>query len=168
MPAPGGRWKTHRTMRPHKVLPTLVAAALLATTGCGGDDGDDDESNGGSDATPAETILADAGLDICGDVQQQYSQSTVSEGATAVRAFAVAQDCGGKETSSDVIAVFQFADPGERDRAAAAAGTAFPRSVVMTSGALVIVAMGPNSGANADAVGKAYAEETGAQVSTTG
>lgn len=156
-------------MRSHKVLPTLVAAALLAATGCGGDDGDDESSsNGGSDATPAETILADAGLDICGDAQQQIAQSTISEGATAVRAFAVAQDCGGEETSSDVIAVFQYADPGERDRAAAAAGTAFPRSVVMTSGALVIVAMGPNSDANADAVGQAYADETGAPVTTTG
>jgi hypothetical protein len=155
-------------MRPHKVLPTLVAAALLAATGCGGDDGDDGESNGGADATPAETILADAGLDICGDAQQQIAQSTISEGATAVRSFAVAQDCGGKETSSDVIAVFQFADPDERDRAAAAAGTAFPGSVVMTSGALVIVTMGPNSDANADAVGQAYADETGAPVATTG
>ena len=155
-------------MRPHKVLPTLVAAALLASTGCGGDDGDDDSNANGSDATPAETILAEAGLDICGDAQQQIAQSTISEGATAVRAFAVAQDCGGEETSSDVIAVYQFADPGERDRAAAAAGTAFPRSVVMTSGALVIVAIGPNSDANADAVGQAYADETGAPVTTTG
>lgn len=152
-------------MTRRRLLPLALATAVLAFAGCGGDD-DGDSSSGGSGDDPAETILADAGLDVCGDAEEQIAQSTVSEGATAVRAFAVAEDCGGSETSSDVIAVYQFAQPGERDKAAAAAGVAFPRAVVMTSGALVIVATGPASEANADAVGSAYSESTGEPVST--
>lgn len=162
-----GSGETSPWMSSRRVLPPLLAAAALALAGCGGDDDDDESGSNGSEATPAETILADAGLDICGDAEQQFAQSTVGEGAQAVRTFAVAQDCGGSETSSDAIAVYQFGDPGERDKAAAAASAAFPRSVVMTSGALVVVAVGPNSEANADAVGQAYADATGSPVSTT-
>jgi len=52
------------------------------------------------------------------------------------------------------------------DSGAQKATTAYPNSVVMTSGALVIVVTGPQKDANAKAVGKAYTENTGSPVET--
>ena len=150
-----------------RLLPAVIAAAVLTVSGCGGDDGDgDDSGSGGSDATPAETILSDAGLEVCGEAQDQVAQSIGEEGVQNVRAFAVAKDCGGKKTSPDTITVFQFSSIDTRDKGAAAISAAYDRGVVMTSGALVIVAAGPNREANADAVGRAYTDSTGAPVET--
>jgi hypothetical protein len=153
------------TMRGRSALTVLLAAATFALAGCGDDDGDDSGSNG-SEARPAETILADAGLEICGEAQEQIAQSTVSEGVQNVQAFAVAKDCGGSETSPDTITVFQFSSLDTRDSGAAAIGAAYPRAVVMTSGALVIASTGPNRDANAERVGRAYTDQTGEPVTT--
>ncbi len=143
-----------------------LALTVVALAGCGGGDDDDSGSSGSSDR-PSETILADAGLEICGEDQEQIAQSTVSEGVQNFQAFAVAKDCGGSTTSRDVIAVFQFDSIDARDQGATAVAAKYPRAVVMTSGALVIASTGPNSEANADAVGKAYTDSTGEPVETT-
>jgi hypothetical protein len=144
-----------------KAIAMLLAALLLA--GCGGDD---DSDSGGSSADPADTILADAGLQVCSESQEQIAQSTVGTDFEAVRSFAVAKDCAGSETSPNTIRVFQFSSRASVDAGAAALEKAYPRGVVLTSGALVIVSTGPDSEANADAVGKAYEDSTGEPVQT--
>jgi hypothetical protein len=156
------------TVRTPKLLPALLAAAAFAFAGCGGDDDDDNGGSGssGSSENPAETILADAGLEVCGEVEDQLLQSIGEEGAQNVRAFAVAKDCGGSETSPDTITIVQFDSLDSRDKTAAEIGTAHPRTIVMTSGALLIVSAGPNREANADAVGQAYTDSTGEPVTT--
>src|SRR5215217_622395 len=79
-----------------------IALVSVALAGCGGDDDDNGSSSGGGNsARPAETILAGAGLEICGEAQDQYAQSIGDEGPQNVQAFAVADDCGGKKTSAD-------------------------------------------------------------------
>jgi hypothetical protein len=153
-------------MRRGSLVPAVLAAAVLAFAGCGSDDDGDDSGSGGSDATPAETILSDAGLEVCGEAQDQVAQSIGEEGVQNVRAFAVAEDCGGEKTSADTITVFQFSSIDTRDTGATAISAAYDRGIVMTSGALVIVAAGPNREANADAVGRAYTDSTGAPVET--
>jgi len=157
------------TVRARRLFPALLAAAAFALAGCGGDD--NDANNGGSGSgesseNPAETILADAGLQVCGEVEDQLVQSIGEEGAQNVRAFAVAKDCGGSKTSPDTITIVQFDSLDSRDRTAAEIGTAHPRTNVMTSGALLIVSAGPNREANADAVGQAYTDSTGEPVTT--
>jgi hypothetical protein len=156
------------TVRARKLFPALLAAAAFALAGCGGDDDDDNggSGSGGSSENPAETILADAGLQVCGEAEDQFVQSVGEEGAENVRAFAVAKDCGGSKTSLDTITIVQFDSLGSRDETAAAIGRAHPRTIVMTSGALVIVSAGPNREANADAVGQAYTDSTGEPVTT--
>jgi hypothetical protein len=153
-------------VRTRTLLPALLAAAALALAGCGGDDDDDNGSGGGNSERPSEQILADAGLEVCGEAQDQIAQSIGSEGVQNVVAFAVAKDCGGKKTSPDTVTIFQFDSPDGRDKGAAAANAAYSRAVVMTSGALVIVSAGPNSEANADAVGQAYTDSTAEPVTT--
>lgn len=157
------------TVRARRLFPALLAACAFALAGCGGDDDDNangSTSGGGNSARPAETILADAGLQICGEAQDQYAQSIGDEGPQNVQAFAVAKDCGGKKTSADTLTIYQFDSIDSRDQAASAISAAADRAVVMTSGALLLVSAGPNGEANADAVGKAYADSTGEPVTT--
>ena len=148
------------------LLPSLIAAAVLALAGCGGSDDNGDEGSGGTESTPAETILADAGLQVCSQEQEQISQSTIGPGLSAIVAFAVAEDCAGKETSPNIVRVLQFGDRQSVDAGAVAAKTAYPRSIVMVSGALVVVVSGPDRDTNAEAVGNAYTGATGAPVRT--
>ena len=149
-----------------KGICVLLAVAALA--GCGGDDDDDgDSGGGGNEARPAETIMADAGLQICGEGEDQLVQSIGDEGASNVQAYAVAKNCGGRTTSPNTITVVQYDSIDARDAAANAASTGLQGSVVMTSGALLVVSSGPDAEANADAVGKAYEDTTGSPVETT-
>jgi hypothetical protein len=155
------------TMRSRSLLPTLLAAAALTLAGCGGDEDDDSDSNsGGSSENPAEEILADAGLEICSQEEEQIAQSTVGPDLQAIRSFDVAKDCGGSESSPNVIRVFQFGNRASVDQGAESAAAAYRDGVVLVSGALVIVATGPQREANADAVAKAYADTTASPVET--
>jgi hypothetical protein len=153
------------TMHSRRLLPTLLAAAMLALAGCGGDD-DGDSSSGGNSERPADQIVADAGLEICSEGQEQIAQSTVGPGLSDIRVFFVAEDCAGSETSPNVVRVYQFSTPEEVDAGAGRAKTTYPNGVVMVSGALVFAVTGPDSDANADAVGNAYTGATGATVRT--
>jgi hypothetical protein len=154
-----------RVRRP-ALLPSLLAAAVLALAACGGDDDNGDSGSGGSGDRPVDQILADAGLDVCSQAQEEISQSTVGPGLSVIQVFFVAEDCAGSEVSPNVIRVYQFGDPEEVNAGAARAKTEYPNGVVMVSGALVIAITGPDSDANADAVGNAYTGATGATVRT--
>jgi hypothetical protein len=142
----------------------LLAVGALALAGCGGD-GDESNSSGGSD-NPASAILADAGLDVCSEEDEQIAQSTVGAGFQVARTFAVAKDCAGSEASPNVIRVFQFSSRESVDTGATTLEKKYPQGVVLVSGALVIVVTGPDREANADAVGKAYEDSTGEPVQT--
>lgn len=146
------------------LLPLLLATAVFALAGCGGDG--DDSSSGGSSEDPAETILADAGLEICSEDQEQIAQSTVGTDFEAVRSFAVAADCAGSEASPNTVRVFQFSSREGVDAGGASLEKAYPQGVVMVSGALVIVVTGPERAANAEAVAKSYEDSTGEPVQT--
>jgi hypothetical protein len=143
--------------------PLALAMLVLALAACGGDD---DSDSGGSNENPAETILTDAGLEICGETQEQIAQSTIGSGFQGARTFAVAEDCGGSETSPNTIRVFQFGNREAVDQGAANIETEYPRSIVLVSGALVIAVTGPDREANADAVAMAYEDSTGEPVTT--
>jgi hypothetical protein len=148
-----------------KGICVLLAVAALA--GCGGDDDDDgDSGGGGNEARPSETILADAGLEICGEASDQIAQSIGEEGVQNVQAFAVAKNCGGRTTSPNTIVIFQYDSIESRDAAANVASNALEDAVVMTSGALLMVSAGPDAETNADALGQAYTDSTGSPVET--
>ena len=153
-------------MRRPALLPSLLAAAVLAVAGCGGDDDNGDSSSGGNSERPADQIMEDAGLEICSEGQEQIAQSTVGPGLSDIRVFFVAEDCAGSEVSPNVVRVYQFSTPDEVEAGAGRAKTKYPNGVVMVSGALVFAVTGPDSSANATAVGNAYTEETGATVRT--
>jgi hypothetical protein len=148
-----------------RLLPVLLAAGVFALAGCGGGD-DDGNGSGPAGESPADQILADAGLQVCKREEEQIAQSTVGPDLTTIVAFAVADDCAGSETSPNIVRVYQFSDPNSVQEGAGKAKTEYPRGVVMISGALVIVVTGPDAEANAEAVGSAYADTTGAQVTT--
>ena len=101
-------------MRLRGGLLVLLLAAVLA--GCGG--GDDDNGGdsgattggGGNSARPADAILADAGLEICKREEEQIAQSTIGPGLQAGFKFNVAESCGGKTTTPNVVYAFQFSD----------------------------------------------------------
>jgi hypothetical protein len=153
-------------MSPMPVSRPVALLLVLVTLGLSGCGGDDDSDSGGSSASPADMILTDAGLEICSEYEEQIAQSTVGTDFQAVRTFAVAQNCAGSETSPNTIRVFQFSSRESVDAGAAALEKAYPRGIVLTSGALVIVSTGPDSEANADAVAKAYEDSTGEPVKT--
>ncbi len=143
-------------MRLRAGLLVLLLAAALAGCGGGDDDGDDNgsTSGGGNSARPADAILADAGLQICSEAQEQIAQSTIGPGLQSGIVFAVADDCGGKTTSPNLIRVYQFSDRESVDAGAQKAQQSYPNGVVMESGALIVVVTGPQKDANAEAVGQ--------------
>ena len=153
-------------MRRRGLLPVLLAAAALGLAGCGGDDDNGETSTGGNSERPADQIVADAGLEICSEGQEQIAQSTVGPGLSDIRVFFVAVNCAGSEVSPNVIRVYQFSAPDEVEAGAGRAKTKYPNGVIMVSGALVFAVTGPDAEANADAVGNAYSGATGATVRT--
>jgi hypothetical protein len=158
-------------MRLCAVLLALLLAAAVAGCGGGDDNGSDNgggngsTSGGGNTASPAQAIIADAGLQICSREEEQIAQSTIGPGLQLLVDFYVGKTCPTKVTPN-LIRVGQFDSRESVDSGAQKATTAYPNSVVMTSGALVIVVTGPQKDANAEAVGKAYTENTGSPVET--
>jgi hypothetical protein len=143
----------------------LLAAGVFALAGCGDDD-DNGNGSGSAGESPADQILADAGLQVCNRAEEQIAQSTVGPDLTAIVAFQVAEDCAGSKTSPNIVRIYQFSDPNSVQEGAGKAKTEYPRGVVMISGALVIAVVGPDAEANADAIGRAYSDSTGADVTT--
>lgn len=108
----------------------VVLAIPFAVAACGGGG----SSNSNSDPTsenydPAHTTLKDAGLEVCGDANTQVPQNLSSgSGFQNSRAFFVASDCMGKETSPDTAMVFQYDSKQSVDAAFAKVQTALPNS----------------------------------------
>lgn len=157
-------------MRLRPGLAVLLLAALLA--GCGGDDDNGSSSNtntsgGGNSASPAQAIIADAGLQLCSREEEQIAQSTIGPGLQLLVDFYVGKTCPTKVTPN-LIRVGQFDSLDSVSNGAQQAMQKYPGSIVMTSGALVIVVTGPQKDANAQAVGKAYEDSTGSPVETVG
>jgi hypothetical protein len=154
-----------RMTRRTRYAPALLLA-VLALAACGGDDGDSasTSSSTSANATPAESVLSDAGLQICSQEEEQIAQSTVGFQFQAARVYAVANDCGGKTTSPNLIRVYQFGSRESLDQGAAALKKLYPNGEVLISGALVIVVTGPDKKANAAAVSKSYEQSTGEPV----
>ena len=157
-------------MRLRPGLAVLLLAALLA--GCGGDDDNGSSSNtntsgGGNSASPAQAIIADAGLQLCSREEEQIAQSTIGPGLQLLVDFYVGKTCPTKVTPN-LIRVGQFDSLDSVNNGAQQAMQKYPGSIVMTSGALVIVVTGPQKDANAQAVGKAYEDSTGSPVETVG
>ena len=153
-------------MRLRAGLLALLLAAVVG--GCGGDDDDNGSSSGGGNSgSPAQAIIADAGLQICSTESEQIAQSTVGPGLQAIRLFYVGKTCP-TEVTPNAIRVFQFDSLESVDSGAQQATVKYPQSVVMKSGALVIVVTGPQKDTNAEAVGKAYETSTGSPVETGG
>jgi hypothetical protein len=151
-------------MRLRAGLLALLLAAVVA--GCGGDDDDNGSSSGGGNGgSTAQAIIVDAGLQICSTKSEQIAQSTIGPGLQAIRDIYVGKTCP-TEVTPNLIRVFQFDNPEAVDNGAKLAKAKYPNSVVMKSGALVFVVTGPQKDANAEAVGKAYEESTGAPVET--
>jgi hypothetical protein len=132
----------------------LVVAALA---GCGGGSSSGSSSNPSSaNYDPAHTTLKAAGLEVCGQAQQQASGGLErSSSVTNVRAFFVAPDCMGAKTSPNEVTVYQFKDRQSLDAGVQKIKTAYPKGAVTTYGAVVILATGPDATKNLVAIKKA-------------
>src|SRR3954447_7178988 len=137
-----------------RLLPALVLAALVAVlAGCGGGGSGASSDPGSKDYDPAHTTLKSAGLEACGEGQEQPVNGLDSgAGVVAVRAFYVAKDCNGSKTSPNQIIVYQFNRRASLDAGLPKIKVAYPRGEVGESGPLVIVATGPDAAANLAAV----------------
>ena len=83
----------------------------LVLAACGGSDNGASSNGDPSSANydPAATTLKDAGFEVCGDANTQIPQNLGSgPGVQNSRAFFIAVDCNGKETTPNVAMVFQF------------------------------------------------------------
>jgi len=131
----------------------LVAVPLVLAA-CGGSSGSSDPTSGSYN--PAHTTLKDAGLEVCGDANNQIPQTLGSgPGVQASRAFFVAADCNGKETSPDTAMVFQFDSKQAVDAGYAKVQAAMPNGSTEKYGPLILVTTGPNREANLAAIDKA-------------
>jgi len=136
-----------------------VSVVPLALAACGGGGGGSSSNN--SDPTsanydPAHTTLKDAGLEACSEADNQIPQSLASgPGVQNSRAFFVAKDCMGKETSPDTAMVFQFDSKQSVDAGYASVKAALPNSTSEKYGPLIIATTGPNREANMAAINQA-------------
>ena len=136
----------------------LVVAGSLALAGCGGGGGSSNPSSANYD--PAHTTLKDAGLEVCSESDTQVPQNLSSgPGFQASRAFFVAQDCNGKETSPDVAMSLQYDSKQSVDAAYATVKTAVPNSSAAKYGPLIIITTGPNREENLAAIEQALKEQ---------
>jgi hypothetical protein len=121
----------------------FVAGAMVAACGGGGDSSSGDPNSAKYD--PAHTTLKDAGLEACSEAQNQIPQNLASgPGVQNSRAFFIAVDCNGKETSPNVAMVFQFDSKDAVDSGAQTIENALPNGSSQAYGPLVIVTTGPD------------------------
>jgi hypothetical protein len=133
-----------------------VPVAALALVGCGGDDDD----SGSADDDPSVAAIEGAGLEICSETNDQFSQSTVNDpGVVQVRAFFVAEDCGGQDESENTLTFILFEDRETRDAGVAKIEAASSDAAIDETGAVVVVARGPDKETNLAGVKEAYAAE---------
>lgn len=145
---PGKQFHLVRRLVPLIVVAT--AAAILTACG-GGSDSSSDPSSAHYD--PAKTTLKAAGLEVCGEEQQQApSGLTEVPGVALTRIFAVAEDCHGATTSPNTVMVFQFTSKETIDAGEKAIQAALPKAVVHQTYPLVIAATGPNKEENMTAI----------------
>ena len=133
-----------------------VPVAALALAGCGGDDDD----SGSTDDDPAVVAIEGAGLEICSETTDQFAQSTVDDpGVVQVRAFFVADDCGGRDESENTLTFILFEDRETRDAGVAKIEAASTDAAIDETGAVVVVARGPDKDENLAGVTEEYAAE---------
>ena len=143
-------------MRSFPRLVALVLAIPFAVAACGGGGGSSNSDPTSENYDPAHTTLKDAGLEVCGDASTQVPQNLSSgSGFQNSRAFFVASDCMGKETSPDTAMVFQYDSKQSVDAAFAKVQTALPNSSSEKYGPLILVTTGPNRAANLAAIDQA-------------
>lgn len=143
-------------MRSFPRLVALVLAIPFAVAACGGGGGSSNSDPTSENYDPAHTTLKDAGLEVCGDANTQVPQNLSSgSGFQNSRAFFVASDCMGKETSPDTAMVFQYDSKQSVDAAFAKVQTALPNSSSEKYGPLILVTTGPNRAANLAAIDQA-------------
>lgn len=131
------------------VLSVLVAVAA----GCGGGSSSSGSTGKSSSSDPnsanydpAATTLKAAGLEVCSETQSQATGGLDRAGGVIrTRSFLVAPDCKGAQTSPNQITVYQFKDRDSLDAGLSKIQAAYPRGQVTQKGALVILAVGPNS-----------------------
>jgi hypothetical protein len=141
------------TVKGSRGLAVLVMSVALAACG-GGSSSNGDPTSANYD--PAHTTLDDAGLEVCGDANTQIPQNLSSgPGLQNSRAFFVADDCKGKETSPDTAMVFQYDSKQSVDAAYAKVQTAMPNGSSEKYGPLILVTTGPNRQANLAAIDQA-------------
>jgi hypothetical protein len=134
------------------ILALVVATTVALLSACGGSSISSSEP-GSANYDPAKSTLAKAGLEVCGEGQQQRPPGTSEiQGLALTRVFAVAKDCHGATTSPDKIAVFQFTSKDTIDAGEQAIKKALPKAVVDQVYPIVIAASGPNKEANLAAV----------------
>ena len=147
------------------VLPTAALAFAFVLAGCGGSSSSSSSSNSSSSSSstnpssskydPATAALHKAGLESCSETQKSFSQSiTTTPGLTGTRSFYVAKDCNGKKVTPNQVTVFAFASRDALNSGLAAIKKAYPNGATVTSGALVVLATGPQAQENIAAISK--------------
>jgi len=114
----------------------ILLALSAALAACGGSSHSSNPSSNNYD--PAHTTLKAAGLQVCS--QSQSSSLPNEPGASHTRTFSVATDCHGKETSPNVVRVYQYSSQQAVDAGYAAIKAALPANAASEKyGPLVIV-----------------------------
>jgi hypothetical protein len=131
-------------------VPLLLVVLLLAA--CGGSDASTSDP-GSANYDPAHSTLKKAGLEVCSEVSQNVPATVTSlDGLGSAKAFFVAKDCKGSDSSRDTVYVLQFTSvetigPGERE-----VKRTFPTAATLQHYPLVIATTGPNKDANLAAI----------------
>lgn len=142
----------------------VLLALCTALAACGGSSHSANPSANNYD--PAHTTLKAAGLQVCS--QTQSSSLPNEPGASHTRTFFVAPDCNGKQTSPNVVAVYQFSSQQSVDAGYTAIKAASPKSAAIEKyGPLVIVVTGPNAEQYLASIDRALKTTQGGNQTTT-
>ena len=153
---------TGLTRRIARLGALLAFSTVLAA--CGGSSHSSNPSSNNYD--PAHTTLKAAGLEVC---SQSQSQSLPNEpGASHTRTFFVAPDCNGKETSPNVVRVYQYSSQQAVDAGYTAIKAALPQGAASEKyGPLVIVVTGPDAEQYLASIDRALKTTQGGNQTTT-